>query len=213
MSLQKQTVLRQGSDDTILMKAMHHLQSRAIVQYCMCQKYQPMSQRRSVFGALKTRLCYQIKFYATCGEQGRECKWCHRPLPERFYSIRADVCDRCITRRQNWTTRQQEGSGKVHALEETEQNESLEPNTGNLWDIFFFVDNKEKIETILTNRLLNIKGMKWFMTLYVKFVKYNQNNEAIYAEPTFRSLSLACTNVSQRKEQMAEAFQHLHNSY
>ena len=75
------------------------------------------------------------------------------------------------------------------------------------------MDNKEQIETILSDRLIHVKGMKWFMTLFVKFVKYNQNNEAVYAEPTFRSLSLACTNVSQIKEQMAEAFQHLHNSY
>ena len=68
---------------------------------------------------------------------------------------------------------------------------------------------------ILNDRFLNAKGMKWFMTLFVKFVKYmyNQNNEAIYAEPTFWSVSFACTNASQIQEQMAEAFQHLHNSY
>ena len=75
------------------------------------------------------------------------------------------------------------------------------------------MENREQIETILTDRLSNVKGRKWFMTLFVNFVKYNQNNEAVYAEPTFRSLSLACTNVSQIKEQMAEAFQHVHNSY
>ena len=46
------------------------------------------------------------------------------------------------------------------------------------------------------------------MTLFVKLVQYNQNNEAVYAEPTF-----ACTNASQIHEQMAEAFQHLHHSY
>ena len=55
--------------------------------------------------------------------------------------------------------------------------------------------------------------MKWFMTLFVKFVKYNQNNEAVYAEPKFRSVSFACTNVSQIQEQMTEALQHLHDSY
>ena len=141
------------------------------------------------------------KFSASCGDQGRECKWCRRPLPERFYSVRTDVCDRCITRRQNVLSRQQHGGVKVNALEETAQTETLQPNTGNLWDILqYFVDNNEQIETILTERLLHVKGMKWFMTLFVKFVKYNQNNEAIYAEPTFKSLSLDCTNVSQIKE-------------
>lgn len=155
------------------------------------------------------------KFCATCATQGRECKWCHRPLPERFYSMKTDVCDRCVTRRQKFSNRQQQqGGGKVNALEETARSETLQPNPGNLWDILqFFVDNQQQIEKILSDRLLHVKGMKWFMTLFVKFVKYNQNNEAVYAEPTFRSLSLACTNVSQIKEQMAEAFQHLHNSY
>ena len=51
------------------------------------------------------------------------------------------------------------------------------------------------------------------MTLFVIFFKCNQNNEAIYAEPTFRSVAFACINVSQIQEQLAEAFQHLHNSY
>ena len=154
------------------------------------------------------------KFCADCDQQGRECKWCHRPLPERFYSERTDICDRCVRRRQNWTNRQQQGGGRINALEGTAQSEVIEPNAGNLWDILqFFVDNKVLIQAILTDRLTNVKGVKWFMTLFVKFVKYNQNNEAVYAEPTFRSVSFACTNASQIQEQMAEAFQHLHNSY
>ena len=160
------------------------------------------------------RLLANKKFCESCAQQGRECKWCHRPLPERFYSDRTDVCDRCLKRRENWENRQQQGGGQVNALEGTAQTEILEPNAGNLWDILqFFVDNKERIQTILSDRFLNVKGMKWFMTLFVKFVKYNQNNEAVYAEPTFRSVSFACTNESQIQEQMAEAFQHLHNSY
>ena len=49
------------------------------------------------------------KFCHSCSLQGRECKWYHRPLPERFFSKRTDVCDRCPTRRENWITRQQHG--------------------------------------------------------------------------------------------------------
>ena len=154
------------------------------------------------------------KFCHSCSQQGRECKWCHRPLPERFFSKRTDVCDRCITRRENWITRQQHGGGHVNALEGTAQTEIIEPNPGNLWDILqFFVDNRIVIENSLIDRLASFKGMKWFMTLHVKFVKYNQSNEAVYAEPTFRSINFTCTNASQIKEQMAEAFQNLHNAY
>ena len=152
------------------------------------------------------------KFCDDCGQQGRECKWCHRPL--HFYSEITDICVRSIKRRQNWTNRQQQGGGQINALEGTAQSESKEPNAGNLSDILqFFVDNKVLIQAILTDRSTNVKGMKRFMTLFVKFVKYNQNNEAVYAEPTFRSVSHAYTNTSQIQEQMAKAFQHLHNSY
>ena len=42
------------------------------------------------------------KFCKSCGDGGRECRWCHRPLPERFYSKRTDICDRCLDRRERW---------------------------------------------------------------------------------------------------------------
>lgn len=38
----------------------------------------------------------------------------------------------------------------------------------------FFRDNQSFISDILEDR------MKWFMTLFIKFVKYDQNNEAVY---------------------------------
>lgn len=44
------------------------------------------------------------KFCQSCSENGRECRWCHRPLPERFYSKRTDVCDRYIDRHRRWQT-------------------------------------------------------------------------------------------------------------
>ena len=108
------------------------------------------------------------KFCSSCSQQGRECKWCHRPLPERFYTERTDVCDRCVKRRQNWETRQQQGGGQINALDGTAQTEVVEPNVGNLWDILqFLVYNKNRIETILRDRFLNVKGMKWFK-MFVK---------------------------------------------
>ncbi|XP_069109117.1 uncharacterized protein [Argopecten irradians] len=152
------------------------------------------------------------KFCQQCGEQGRECKWCHRPLPEQN-GDRTDVCERCVKRRDSWKTRNQQDAG-ISALDGTAQTETLEPNPGNLWDVLqFFSDNQILIKDILEERLQNVKGMKWFITLFIKFVKYDQNNEAIHAEPTFRSVNLTCTNVSQLKAQLAEAFHNLHNAY
>ncbi|KAK3104922.1 hypothetical protein FSP39_013260 [Pinctada imbricata] len=61
--------------------------------------------------------------------------------------------------------------------------------------------------------LQKTRGIKWYLTLYVKFVKYNQNNEAVYAELVFRSINFALTNASEIQQHLANAFQKLHNSY
>ena len=154
------------------------------------------------------------KYCYTCSEQGRECRSCHRPLPERLFSKKTETCDSCTNRRERFIARQQQGGGRVRALEGTAETETMEPSPGNLWDVLqFFVDNKPSIENTLIDRLSSVKGLKWFMTLFVRFLKYNQNDEAVYAEPSFRSVSFTCTNFSQIKQQLAEAFQHLHNAY
>lgn len=154
------------------------------------------------------------KYCYTCSEQGRECRSCHRPLPERLFSKKTETCDSCTNRRERFIARQQQGGGRVRALEGTAETETMEPNPGNLWDVLqFFVDNKPSIENTLIDRLSSVKGLKWFMTLFVRFLKYNQNDEAVYAEPSFRSVSFTCMNFSQIKQQLAEAFQHLHNAY
>jgi hypothetical protein len=86
------------------------------------------------------------KFCQSCSENGRECRWCHRPLPERFYSKRTDVCDRCIDRHRRWQT----GGGNKTALEGAVETRVLEPNQGNLWDVLqFFRDNSDQIRYFL----------------------------------------------------------------
>lgn len=92
--------------------------------------------------------------------------------------------------------------------------EQLEASPDNAWDLLkFFKDIGGNIHQILETRLQSIKCIKWFITLFVRFVKYNQNNEAVYAEPVFRSSSFACTNDSQIEDQIAEAYRHLHNGF
>ena len=151
------------------------------------------------------------KFCQSCGDGGRECRWCHRPLPERFYSKRTDVCDRCLDRRERWKT---QTGGSKSALDGSVNTTVLDPNPGNLWDVLqFFIDNNDTLISLLHDTLSSNKGIKWFLTLYVKFVKYNQNNEAVYAEPTFRSVNLQLTNGAEIKEQLAKAHQKIYNSY
>lgn len=48
----------------------------------------------------------------------------------------------------------------------TIESTTLEPNPGNMWDLLkFFTDNQMNIESIV-DHLRNVKGIKWFMTLF-----------------------------------------------
>lgn len=137
------------------------------------------------------------RFCEECAKNGRECQWCHRPLPERFYSKRIDVCDTCINRRerQRRANNQTGGNSVSAALDGAAETTSIDPQPGNTLDVLqFFTDNQTNIVHILEQRLETMKGIKWFMTLFVRFIKYNQNNETVQVEPIFRSLSFTCTN-------------------
>ena len=163
-----------------------------------CTKWKPLLQGK--------------KFCRGCSKNGRECNWCHRPLPERFYSQRTDVCDACINRRERWIS--QSGGGSNKALNGAAETKVLDPNPGNLWDILqFFKDNSNPIQYFLHTTLWAKKGIKWFLTLFVRFVKFNENDEAVYAEPIFRSINFTLTNGAEIKEQLAKAYKNLYVSY
>ena len=156
------------------------------------------------------------KFCESCGLNGRECNWCHRPLPERFYGKRNDVCDSCVTRRDNYVQRGGNATARAtaQALEGTVESTRIYPTPGNLWDVLlFFVDNQQTVTDILIDALKEKTGMKWFLTLHVKLVKYNNNNEPVYAEPTFRSYTAILSNSSQSEDDVAGCFRKLHNDY
>lgn len=105
----------------------------------------------------------------------------------------------------------QKGGGSQSALEgAVEVKTVLEPSPGNLWDILqFFKDNSQRIQCLLHTT----RGIKWFLNLFVKFVKYNQNNETVYVEPTFQSINFTLTNGVEIKEQLAKAYKNLYVSY
>jgi hypothetical protein len=108
---------------------------------------QPLIKNRKVQNKGKCNWCgydkellENKKFCEACGSNGREYNWSHRPLPERFYGKRTDVCDSCITRRENYV--QRGGNVKIDALDSTVETTTMHHSPGNLWDVLsFFVDN------------------------------------------------------------------------
>ena len=65
----------------------------------------------------------------------------------------------------------------------------------------------------MSKKLEQTTGIKWFITVFVKFVKYNENNEPIYAEPTFRSHTSTMTNGSELVEEIASSCRKVYNDY
>lgn len=54
--------------------------------------------------------------------------------------------------------------------------------------------------------------MKWFLTIKLKYIKYDENNESKLAEPILRSMNFWTYTVSQIDEQLAEAYEKLYTS-
>jgi hypothetical protein len=123
------------------------------------------------------------------------------------------VCDSCIRRRLNHKERQQ-GGAIEQALEGTVQKHELLPNDSNKWNILqMYADNDDKLKDILSTSLEEKKGIKWFLTLHVKLIKYDPDGNTFSAEPVFRSFTLSSTNATQFEDQVGEAFQKMHKDF
>ena len=105
---------------------------------------------------------------------------------------------------------QRGGNVKIDALGSTLEITTIHHSPGNLWDVLLFFCGKSRINCGYVAQKTIIK---WFLTLHVKFVKYNENNEAVYAEPTFRSYTAVLCNASQCEEAIASSLRKLHNDY
>jgi tRNA uridine 5-carbamoylmethylation protein Kti12 len=117
-----------------------------------------------------------------------------------------------VRRRESYI--QNGGNAAKMALDGTVQTRELEPNPGNLWDlVLFFVDTQDNIASILLDALEKYTGIKCFLILYVNFIKYNEQNETMYVEPTLRSQNMTLTNGVNIEEEIATVLRKLNNDF
>ena len=64
----------------------------------------------------------------------------------------------------------------------------------------------------LRNDLEKLKGLKWYLSVDVKFSKLNAKGESVENEIPFRTTVFTSTNTSQFSEQLAQGFKEMHNS-
>ena len=75
--------------------------------------------------------------------------------------------------------------------------QNIYPTNNNRWDVLkFFNDNLQNVENILLGELQHHNGIKWYLTLKVRFQKLDTDVEEMESEPTFRTSPSIVVNES-----------------
>ena len=164
----------------------------------------------------KCNWCGQVKmllpskpFCSTCADQGRECNQCHRPMSERFFGEKINTCNSCCKKSK---PQQSGGRKKKEALNKTVTSHSLKVNSG-LDLLETLTEKEEDIANILEEELDEKNGVKWYITVKIRFTKENQAGEQVSSEPVFRSTVETLMNLTGLKEVIADAYQQLHGHF
>ena len=154
----------------------------------------------------KKKLIQDKKYCDECSKHGRECKNCHRPMPEKYYSRDVFRCDACYTKRER---RLLMGGGKI-SLGGAVETQNILPNEHNRCDpLLFFHENEKNIRDYLEEKIEEKGAMKWSLTLQVKYFKLSEDGREMTTTPNFTSDVFIAT-VSNVEEQLSCSFQTLH---
>ena len=78
-------------DDTRSFKPMKTVESN------QCTSHQPSYCSQC---GQKNKLIQNKKYCDECSKMGRECKHCHRPIPEKYYNWDEFLCDACYNKKE-----------------------------------------------------------------------------------------------------------------
>ena len=93
------------------------------------------------------------------------------------------------------------------ALDNTAQIIDIFPNTNQSFDVIRFLQaKKRKIEKILKIKLLELKSIKWYITLQVHFIKTNSLGQEDNAYPYFKNKCINTLHKSEIKQQVRKAY-------
>ena len=148
--------------------------------------------------------CKDFKYCKACGETGRECSSCKRPLPQKIYTSNPLKCNACHKKSQT--------GGAEHALNGTVSTTTLNPEQK--WDLLkCFAEVDVQILENLKEDLHIHKGIVWFVGISIKFSKLTVEGATTYHEGFFRSKNVVTTIAFQLKDQLAEAYQKIYASF
>ena len=115
-------------------------------------------------------------FCGKCAEKGTECSRCHQPRPAKYYTKSDRTCDTCL----NKTTKSSIGGNVV--------SHTIKPTDRQRYDLLkFFSESADTVKTILRNQQDKHRGIKFYLTTKVRFVKLDADGEEMASEPVFRT--------------------------
>jgi len=102
-----------------------------------------------------------------CLSRGRQCATCKRPLPEHCYETNNVTCTTCLKK-----TQRQRGKGRRHTALDGNVVKEVLSGDGEIDIPLYLRDRRDQIATILARELSEKRGIKFYLVLRVRYVKF-----------------------------------------
>ena len=116
------------------------------------------------------------RYSSTCACDRIECHSCHRPLDEHLMEDNGR-CRACNAKRQ----KQSSVMSTANIIDVSPQ------DVGNSDPLLFAQASREPTRIQMENSFLQFKGVKWYLVMIVKMVKFNREGEEIIMDVVFHS--------------------------
>lgn len=112
------------------------------------------------------------------------------------------------------TIDQNENEGCESAINGNLKTKVMKPRITEKHDLTLFLQgNKSNVFKNLKTELEEKKGLKWFISVQVKMVKYRPDGADQFAEPHFRSTCQRLVNLNELEEQFQECMEKITESF
>ena len=116
------------------------------------------------------------RYCASCARDRVECRSCHRPLDEHLMEVNGH-CRACNAKRQ----KQSSVMGAANVIDVSPQ------DVGDGDPLIFAQASREATRIQMENSFLQFKGVKWYLVMIVKMIKFNREGEEIIMDVVFHS--------------------------
>ena len=117
-----------------------------------------------------------MRYCASCARDRVECHSCHRPLDVHLMDDNGR-CHACNAKRQ----KQSSAMGAANIIDVSPQ------DVGNSDPLLFAQASKEPTRLQVEDSFLQFKGVKWYLVMIVKMIKYNREGEEVVMDVVFHS--------------------------